>query len=155
MTAPAHVVVSSCDGRALPLSECVDDVFSQQLMGPGVLIDPAPGRQTAVAPLDGKVAALHPHAFVVLGEGGGVLVHLGIDTVRLEGAGFDVHVTKGDAVAAGDPVVTWDPDSLPDLVGEHRISRQVPVVLMERPADSLDLGELPRAVAVGDPLFTT
>lgn len=155
MTAPANVVVSPCAGRALPLSECVDDVFSQQLMGPGVLLDPAPGRQTAVAPLDGKVAALHPHAFVVLGEGGGVLVHLGIDTVRLEGEGFEVHVTKGDTVAAGDPVISWDPDSLPDLVGEHRLSRQVPVVLMERPADSLDLGELPRPVAVGDTLFTT
>jgi PTS system glucose-specific IIA component/PTS system N-acetylglucosamine-specific IIA component len=124
-------------------------------MGPGVVIEPAPGRQTAVAPLDGTVAALHPHAYVLLGDGGGVLVHLGIDTVRLEGAGFELHVAKGDAVAAGDPVVSWDPDSLPEAVGEHRISRQVPVVLMERPADSLDLGELPRPVAVGDHLFRT
>jgi sugar PTS system EIIA component len=148
-------VVSPCAGRALALSECVDQVFSQQLMGPGVVIEPAPGRQTAVAPLDGTVAALHPHAYVVLGDGGGVLVHLGIDTVRLEGAGFELHVAKGDAVAAGDPVVAWGPASLPEAGGEPRLSRQVPVVLMERPADSLDLGELPRPVAVGDHLFRT
>jgi len=146
-------VASPCAGRALALNECVDEVFSQQLMGPGVLVDPAPGRQTAVAPVDGRVVALHSHAYVVLGDAGGVLVHLGIDTVRLEGEGFELHVAKGDRVTAGDRVVTWDPDSLPDTVGEHRISRQVPVVAMERPGGSLDLGTLPRDVATGDHLF--
>lgn len=146
-------VTSPCAGRALPLAECVDQVFSGQLMGPGVLLDPGPGPQTAHSPIDGTVVALHPHAYVVLGESGGVLVHLGIDTVRLGGEGFELHVAKGDTVAAGDPVATWDPDSLPETVGEHRISRQVPVVAMERLGDSLDLGPLPRDVTAGDHLF--
>ncbi len=52
---------------------------------------------------------MHPHAFVVLGDGVGVLVHLGINTVRLEGAGFEVLATQGADVAAGDPMVRWDP----------------------------------------------
>lgn len=154
MTAAPTVALSPCPGRALPLTDCVDPVFSQQLMGPGVVIDPAGGPQTAVAPIAGRVVALHPHAYVVLDAAGtGVLVHLGIDTVRLQGTGFELHVAKGDEVAAGDPVVTWDPDQLPQSVGEHRISRQVPVIVMERAADSLELGELPRQVAVGDRLF--
>lgn len=146
--------VSPCAGRVLPLADCVDQVFSQQLMGPGVVVDPvAPGRQTAVAPISGQVVALHPHAYVVLGDAGGVLVHLGIDTVRLAGEGFDVHVAKGDTVAAGDPVITWEPDALPESVDGRPVARQVPVVLMERAADSLELGTLPRDVAVGDHLF--
>ena len=66
-----------------------------------------------VSPIAGKVVKVHPHAFVVLGaDGVGVLVHLGINTVRLEGKGFEVLAEQGATVAAGDPMVRWDPATI-------------------------------------------
>jgi len=82
----------------------------------------------------------------------GVLVHLGINTVRLEGAGFEVLVHQGATVAAGDPMVRWDPAILPVEVDGQPISSQVPVVVMDRPAGSLVLPDVAE-VATGDPLF--
>lgn len=146
-------VLAPCAGRVLPITECVDEVFGGQLVGPGLVIDPPDGGQTVVAPIAGTVMKIHPHAFVVVGEGAGVLVHLGINTVRLEGAGFEVHATQGSIVAAGDPMITWDPASLPSDAAGQAISRQVPVVVLDVPADSLDLSGLPADVAPGDPLF--
>ena len=146
-------VLAPCAGRVLPITECVDEVFGGQLVGPGLVIDPPDGGQTVVAPIAGTVMKIHPHAFVVVGEGAGVLVHLGINTVRLEGAGFEVHATQGSIVAAGDPMITWDPASLPSDAAGQAISRQVPVVVLDVPADSLDLSGLPGDVAPGDPLF--
>lgn len=146
-------VLAPCAGRVLPITECVDEVFAGQLVGPGLVIDPPDGSQTVVAPIAGTVMKIHPHAFVVVGEGAGVLVHLGINTVRLEGAGFEVHATQGSIVAAGDPMITWDPASLPSDAAGQAISRQVPVVVLDVPADSLDLSDLPGDVAPGDPLF--
>ena len=90
-------------------------------------------------------------SYVVLGEGGvGVLVHLGIDTVRLEGRGFELLVAEGDTVAAGDPVVRWDPASV-----EDGMSTLVPVVVMDRPAGSVAAPAADVVVATGDPLFET
>lgn len=146
-------VLAPCAGRVLPITECVDEVFAGQLVGPGLVIDPPDGSQTVVAPIAGTVMKIHPHAFVVVGEGAGVLVHLGINTVRLEGAGFEVHATQGSIVAAGDPMITWDPSALPREAAGQAISRQVPVVVLDVPADSLDLSDLPGDVAPGDPLF--
>src|SRR5688572_17177697 len=104
------------------------------MVGPGVAIDPDPGEVTVVSPIAGKVVKVHPHAFVVLGpDGVGVLVHLGINTVRLEGKGFEVLAKQGSTVAAGDPMVRWDPST---IVGEE-ISTIVPVVAMDRPKGSV------------------
>lgn len=148
-------VYAPCAGRLRPVSECVDDVFAQQMVGPGVVIDPPDGPATVTSPIAGKVVKAHPHAFVVLGDDGvGVLVHLGINTVRLEGEGFEVHASQGTKVAAGDPMVTWDPATLPGAVAGQSISRQVPVVVLDRPADSLDLGGLADEVSEGEVLFS-
>lgn len=117
------------------------------MVGPGVAIDPEPGPADVVSPIAGKLVKVHPHAFVVLGAGGvGVLVHLGIDTVKLEGAGFEVLAEQGSTVEAGTPVVRWDPSTITDL------STVVPVVVMDRPAGSLDVAGT-GDVAVGDVLF--
>jgi sugar PTS system EIIA component len=74
-------------------------------------IDPSrAGPVDVVAPVTGTVVALHPHAVVVEAAAArGVLVHLGVDTLRLGGEGFAVHVSRGDAVVAGDRLVTWNP----------------------------------------------
>ena len=74
------------------------------MVGPGVAIEPDPGEVTVVSPIDGTVVKILPHAFVVLASSGvGVLVHLGINTVRLDGAGFEVLGRQGATVRAGDP----------------------------------------------------
>lgn len=144
-------VLAPCAGRVLPLSDVPDPVFAGEMVGPGVAIDPAPGRTTVVSPIAGKVVKVHPHAFVVLGDGVGVLVHLGLNTVRLEGAGFEVLVEEGTTVDAGAPMVRWDPAT---IVGES-ISTIVPVVLMDAPKGSVSSPLVGGDAAIGDVLFST
>ena len=143
-------VLAPCPGRLLPITEVDDPVFAQEMVGPGVAIDPDPGETTVVSPIAGKVVKIHPHAFVVLGSDGvGVLVHLGINTVRLEGKGFEVLVAQGDTVEAGTPMVRWDPSTITD----DGMSSVVPVVAMDRPKGSVAAPEVER-VDVGDLLFS-
>jgi PTS system glucose-specific IIA component len=75
-----------------------------------------------------------------------VLVHLGIDTVRLEGRGFELVASEGDTVEAGELVVRWDPSTV-----EDGMSTTVPVVLMDRPKGSVAAPS--GAVEAGEPLF--
>lgn len=144
-------VVSPVGGLAAPLSEVPDPVFSQAMLGPGVAVKPKQGRSDVLAPVPGSVATLHPHAFVIVTtEGPAILVHLGIDTVKLQGAGFTVHVAEGDTVAAGQKMITWDPSE----VESHGYSSVCPVVVLETDPDALldirDDGQ----VIPGDALFT-
>jgi len=103
-----------------------------------------------VSPIAGRVVKVHPHAFVVLDtEGVGVLVHLGINTVRLDGKGFEVLVEQGATVTAGDPMVRWDPAT---VVGDG-LSTVVPIVAMDRPRGSVPAPD-PGEVQTGDLLFS-
>lgn len=128
-------VFSPVAGHLVELGDVPDPVFSGALVGPGVAVDPV--RDTAVqavSPVAGQLVKLHPHAFVVqTADGAGVLVHLGIDTVQLEGAGFEVHVNEGDEVAIGSPVVTWDTVA----VESGGRSPVVPVVALEATPEAL------------------
>ncbi|MCW2797352.1 PTS glucose transporter subunit IIA [Nocardioides sp.] len=144
-------VLAPCPGRVIPLSDTPDPVFATEMVGPGIAIDPDPGEVTVVSPIPGKVVKVHPHAFVVLGtDGVGVLVHLGINTVRLEGRGFDVLVEQGSTVEAGDPMVRWDPSA----ISGADMSPVVPVVAMDRPKGSVSAPPRGTLVAAGDLLFT-
>lgn len=146
-------ILSPCPGRVMALADVPDPVFAQEIVGPGVAIEPDAGRTTVVSPIAGKVLKVHPHAFVVYGGGLGVLVHLGINTVRLEGAGFEVLVEQGSTVAAGDPMISWDPATIPSSSAGTDISTVVPVVLMDyKGAVASDLVGKP--VVTGEPLFT-
>lgn len=143
-------VFSPVAGLAAPLGEVPDPVFSQAMVGPGVAIKPGAGRAPAVAPVSGTLSTLHPHAFVVsTDEGAAILVHLGIDTVKLQGEGFDLHVAKGDRVTVGEPIATWDPS----MVEQRGYSSVCPVVALEvggeALADLVDDGD----IAAGDQLF--
>ena len=143
-------VTAPLAGRLLPLAEVPDPVFAAEMVGPGVAIDPDGDRVTAVSPISGTVLKAHPHAFVVLGSDGvGVLVHLGIDTVRLEGKGFELHVGDGATVAAGDPMVTWDVAA----TRAEGLSVVVPVVAMDRPKGSVPAPDGGAVAAAGDRLF--
>ncbi len=102
-------VVSPLDGRVVALSDVPDPVFGKGIMGPGVAIEPS--GDTAYAPGAGVVVAAQAtgHAFgLALDNGVEVLIHIGIDTVKLKGEGFQVRVAKGDRVAVGTPLVTFD-----------------------------------------------
>lgn len=144
-------VLAPCPGRLVALADTPDPVFASEMVGPGVAIDPHDGEVTVVSPIAGKVVKVHPHAFVVLGtDGVGILVHLGINTMRLEGKGFEVLATQGATVDAGDPMVRWDPST---ITGED-ISTLVPVVAMDRPKGSVPSPAAGAVAATGDVLFT-
>jgi len=144
-------VLAPCPGRLVALADTPDPVFASEMVGPGVAIDPDPGEVTVVSPIAGKVVKVHPHAFVVLDpDGVGILVHLGINTVRLEGKGFEVLVEQGSTVAAGDPMVRWDPAT----INGEGISTLVPVVAMDRPKGSVPAPAEHAVAAVGDVLFS-
>ena len=105
-----------------------DPVFSQGMVGYGAAIDPPRGVIDAVAPVSGKLLKLMPHAYVVMTpDNVGVLVHLGLDTVALNGEGFTTHVSQGDDVTAGQLVITYDVPSV-EAKGLNPI---VPVVVMD------------------------
>lgn len=100
---------SPLDGTVIPLDEVPDPVFSKGTMGPGIAV--LPSGDTAYAPGNGMVVAAPAsgHAFGLVLDGGvELLIHIGIDTVQLKGEGFTVHVTKGQKVTAGTPLVTFD-----------------------------------------------
>ncbi|MFV0251818.1 MAG: PTS glucose transporter subunit IIA [Beutenbergiaceae bacterium] len=143
-------------GRLIPLAQVPDPVFAAAMLGPGVAIDPGTAaRSNVLAPIDGVVAALHPHAVVLtpaaLGEQAdsqGVLVHLGIDTTRLRGAGFDLLVAQGATVSTGQPLIAWSPAA----VTTAGFSPIVPVIALS--ADSADLTiRSATEVRAGDPIF--
>ncbi|MFE0106471.1 PTS glucose transporter subunit IIA [Streptomyces sp. NPDC059009] len=144
-------VTSPLAGRAIGLSAVPDPVFSGAMVGPGTAIDPAREPSEAVAPVDGIVVSLHPHAFVVVDDQGhGILTHLGIDTVQLNGEGFELLVSKGDTVQRGQGVVRWDPAAV-ESAGKSPVC---PIVALEATAESLaDLVEA-GDVKAGDALFS-
>lgn len=102
-------IASPIEGTLLPLSDVPDPVFSSGAMGKGVGIEPTIGR--AVAPFDGTVTMIFPtsHAIgLTSNDGVEVLIHIGLDTVQLEGKHFTAHVENGQAVNQGDILVEFD-----------------------------------------------
>lgn len=121
-------VFAPVEGRALALSDVPDPVFAGGMVGYGAAIEPPHEVIYAVAPVSGKILKLLPHAYVIMtADGVGVLVHLGLDTVTLNGAGFTAQVAQGDTVEAGQPVIIYD---VPAIVAAG-LSPVVPVVVMD------------------------
>ncbi|MFB7518149.1 PTS glucose transporter subunit IIA [Streptomyces sp. NPDC056144] len=146
----ATTVTSPLPGRAVGLANVPDPVFAGAMVGPGTAVDPDRGIIEAVSPVDGQVVSMHPHAFVVVDEEGhGILTHLGIDTVKLNGEGFELLVNKGDRVKRGQPVIRWNPATV-EGAGYSPIS---PVVALEAAPDQLSGVAESGQVAAGDPLF--
>lgn len=145
------VVTSPLAGRAIGLSAVPDPVFSGAMVGPGTAIDPTREPSEAVAPVDGIVVSLHPHAFVVVDDQGhGVLTHLGIDTVQLNGEGFELLVNKGDTVQRGQSIVRWNPSAV-EAAGKSPVC---PIVALEATAESLSGLVEDGDVKAGDALFS-
>lgn len=146
----ALTVAAPVPGTVVPMAEVPDPVFADGLVGPGVAIVPDPDAYLVTAPVSGTLAKVKPHAFVVVSRPGyAVLVHLGIDTVRLDGTGFTELAAEGTAIRAGDPVVRWDPAA----VAARGLPATCPVVALDAPATAIAAVASGR-VRSGDPLFT-
>ncbi|HBF2825780.1 TPA: PTS glucose transporter subunit IIA [Clostridioides difficile] len=105
-----HAVVS---GNSINIEKVNDSVFSKKLMGDGVAI--IPNSNVVVAPCNGKVTVLteSKHAFgIVSDEGVEILVHIGIDTVSLQGEGFKNEVSQGDTVKKGSPIISFEREKI-------------------------------------------
>ncbi|MGN7191765.1 MULTISPECIES: PTS glucose transporter subunit IIA [unclassified Curtobacterium] len=140
-------------GPVVALADVPDPVFAGQLVGAGVAVDPTgvDGPVTAVAPVDGTIVKLHPHAFALQGSAGtDVLVHVGIDTVKLRGEGFELLAAEGDTVRAGDPVVRFTPTA----ITAAGYSPVCPVVVLGSAPDSVDQGTVGTTVDEGATLYT-
>ena len=102
-------VLAPLDGMVVELENVPDEVFAQKMVGDGVAIDPS--GSVAVAPVAGKLVKLFPggHAFGIAAENGvELIVHIGLDTIELKGAGFENIAVEGQDIQAGAPVVRFD-----------------------------------------------
>lgn len=112
-TSKARTLLAVCNGEAMPLSRVPDEAFSSEMLGKGFAIEPSDG--LFLCPTDGRVESIATtkHAYTLLtDEGLDLLVHVGVDTVELDGEGFEPLVSEGQRVNAGDPLVRADPERI-------------------------------------------
>jgi phosphocarrier protein FPr/phosphocarrier protein len=141
------ILLAPLAGWCSSLEEAPDPVFSGRMLGDGVLIDPTSA--TVVAPCDGEVVLLpgSKHAVALRSPHGlEVLIHVGIDTVGLDGEGFEQHVRLGAHVLAGEPLISFDMDAL----ARRAKSLLTPVIVTESRGFSLVRRSEGRAIGVGD-----
>ncbi len=106
---PSMTVFSPAEGKAIPLSEVNDEAFAQEILGKGMAVIPSKGQ--ILAPVSGRIENVtdSKHAVNILSdEGAQIIVHVGLDTVKLGGECFDVKVREGDHVNVGDLLLTAD-----------------------------------------------
>ncbi|MFJ9752285.1 PTS sugar transporter subunit IIA [Streptomyces chartreusis] len=140
-------------GTLAALGKVPDPVFAAQMVGSGMAVEPPgdAGPIDVAAPVTGQVATVRPHAFVIrTGGGAAVLVHLGIDTVRLNGDGFRTHVTEGEQVEVGQNVITFDPG----VVRARGLSAICPVVVLDSAPGSAQAPSVTGPVRAGALMFS-
>ena len=144
-------VLAPSAGLVRPLADVPDPVFASEMVGAGVAIEPSGGSAEALSPVAGTVVKLHPHAYVVVtAEGTGVLVHLGIDTVKLDGEGFELLVEEKSTVEAGQPVTRWDPSD----VAARGLSPMVVLCVLDTRKGAVTSDRTGSTVEAGAPLFS-
>ncbi len=123
------------EGTVIPIEDTPDPVFAAKMLGPGLAIQPT--EDLVVAPADGTLTLMYRtgHALVMtLDSGEKILIHIGIDTVSLDGEGFQVLAHQGEHVTAGTPLVRFDRE----LVRNSGRSTDVVVIIMENPNAQLE-----------------
>lgn len=144
-------VVRPLAGQVKPLSQATDPVFSSGVMGQGVVIEPSQGE--LVSPVNGTVTVLFPtkHAVgIVSEEGVEMLMHIGMDTVSLDGKGFEAHVEQGDKVVVGQQLISFDMD----VIKKAGLVTETPVIITNQDDFQADVeGDLPRDIKRGDVLM--
>jgi phosphoenolpyruvate-protein phosphotransferase len=144
------ILLAPLSGWSTPLEEVADPVFAGRMMGDGLAVDPTSA--TLHAPCDGKVIALPEsrHAVTLRSDGGAeILLHIGIDTVALEGEGFQAHVATGRRVAAGERLISFDLD----LIARRAKSLSTPILVLEGCGFAVVRKVENRAIVTGDLLM--
>nr|WP_255421232.1 PTS glucose transporter subunit IIA [Aerococcus agrisoli] len=147
-----EIVASPVTGSVMPLSEAADEVFASGVMGKGIVIDPKIG--VVKAPANGTVASIFEtgHAIGIKTDmGAEILIHIGIDTVELDGKGFTKLVAKGDKVLAGQELIQFDIEAIKAAGYETLV---LVVVLNSKEYTDVLLTDA-KTVNTGDYLFTT
>lgn len=128
-------IVSPLDGTVASLDSVPDPVFATGTVGAGIAVVPDPGVEVVeiAAPMDGTLTTVQPHLFVLENGERRLLVHLGVDTARLAGQGFDAHWPESTEVHKGMPIVTYTPREL----GRMGFDPIVVVVMMKTAAHEL------------------
>ncbi|HEQ7447534.1 TPA: PTS glucose transporter subunit IIA, partial [Streptococcus pyogenes] len=143
-------LTSPLTGEVKALSEAVDPVFAQGVMGQGVLLQPTEG--VLVAPCDAEVSVLFPtkHAIgLVTAEGLELLMHIGMDTVNLDGQGFEALVKQGDQVKAGQTLIQFDIAA----ISEAGYATEMPLVVTNQDTFTVTVeGSLPHQIKANDKL---
>lgn len=144
-------LLSPLSGQAVALSESSDPAFAQGVMGQGVLIHPSLGE--VYAPVDGTVSVLFPtkHAIgITASTGVELLIHVGVDTVNLNGEGFEALVAQGDNVKAGDLLIRFDQE----IIKDAGFSTETPVLITNQDSYLPNLSiELPTPVTAKEVLL--
>ena len=144
-------ITSPLAGEVKELSQATDPVFAQGLMGRGVVIVPSQGE--LVSPVNGRVTVFFPtkHAIGILSdEGVEILMHIGMDTVNLDGKGFEGYVSQGDKVKVGDKLISFDID----MIKKAGYVTETPVIITNSDSYQVEeLEQLPRTVERGSQLM--
>lgn len=131
-----ETIVAPLTGKIVSIEEVPDPTFSQKMMGDGIAIEPSEG--VVVSPVDGEIVQFFhtKHAIGIQSESGAeILIHVGLETVNMNGEGFEGYVNVGDKVKAGDKLLSFDLD----LIKEKAASTVTPIVITNGDAvESLD-----------------
>lgn len=136
--------VSPAQGEIVALENVPDETFSKKLLGDGFAIDIVDGK--IVAPISGKLETVFPsgHAFGIKGTNGDVLIHVGVDTVALNGDGFDVAVKQGDMVKQGDVLVNAD------LKRIHELGKSTLTMVLFTDGKKVNILDINKEVEIGE-----
>ncbi|MEI3600102.1 MULTISPECIES: PTS system trehalose-specific EIIBC component [unclassified Oceanobacillus] len=121
-----EIIIAPLSGKVTPLANVPDPTFSGKMMGDGLAIEPTDGK--VVSPVNGEVVVTFPtkHAIGLKTKSGiELLIHVGLETVHLDGEGFEVHVEQGEQVKVGDPLITFDLQ----LIKERAASHITPIII--------------------------
>ncbi|HCX2466878.1 TPA: PTS transporter subunit IIABC [Staphylococcus aureus] len=147
----SHIVHAPLTGEVTPLSEVPDQVFSEKMMGDGIAIKPSQGEVRT--PFNGKVQMIFPtkHAIGLVSDSGlELLIHIGLDTVKLNGEGFTLHVEEGQEVKQGDLLINFDLD----YIRNHAKSDITPIIVTQGNITNLDFKQGEHGnISFGDQLF--
>ncbi len=147
----SHIVHAPLTGEVTLLSEVPDQVFSEKMMGDGIAIKPSQGEVRA--PFNGKVQMIFPtkHAIGLVSDSGlELLIHIGLDTVKLNGEGFTLHVEEGQEVKQGDLLINFDLD----YIRNHAKSDITPIIVTQGNITNLDFKQGEHGnISFGNQLF--
>lgn len=148
--AKAEIFLSPVEGDVIPLEEVKDASFSEKLLGDGIAI--IPGSGVITAPCDATVASMidSHHAIGLKHENGAeILIHVGLDTVKLQGRYFETRVKEGDSVKAGEVLISFDKNK----VEEAGFDLTTPVLIMNSDEYEFNILCKPGGIVAGQPIF--